>query len=374
MKISLVDDTIYGYAAGDPSVAGGAERYMWLQTRALVAAGWSATLGTWTALKPGQRETIDGVEFVGLERTHSVRAVARFLAAEKPDWCHWFGSNHLLGPAAALGRLRGVRTVFSAQFDNDVRPMNALAGRRYLWPFYAAGLWASDRIFLQHGGQLAELPSSLQEKAFIVPGIVEVPTSSVDHRMRKPYVAWVGVLRQPKRPDLLIDIAERSPGVEFVVCGGPSSGHRSPPGYSEAIIERFGRVANIRYMGHVAPDQAIKVISGASLLLSTSDAEGFPSVFVEAWASGTPVVTLRIDPDGVIARQRLGAACHGVAAAADTIGHLITSVGERQEMAARCREHVIRRHSADSAVAVVQEALNGRTRRSLRDSQLASGR
>jgi glycosyltransferase involved in cell wall biosynthesis len=185
-------------------------------------------------------------------------------------------------------------------------------------------------------------------------------------------VAWVGVLRQPKRPDLLIDIAEQSPGVEFVVCGGPSA-HRSPPGYSEAMIERFGRVPNIRYMGHVAPDQAIKIISGASLLLSTSDAEGFPSVFVEAWASGTPVVTLRIDPDGVIAGLRLGAACPGVAPAVETIGRLMRSVDERQEMAERCREHVIRRHSAASAVAVVQAALNARVSRGLRQSELASG-
>jgi glycosyltransferase involved in cell wall biosynthesis len=373
MKISLVDDTIYGYAAGDPSVAGGAERYMWLQTRALVNAGWTATIGTWTALKPGQRERIDGVEFVGLERVHSVRAVARFLAAEKPDWCHWFGANHLLGPAAILGKARGVRTVFSAQFDKDVRPTHALAARRYRWPFYAAGLWASDRIFLQHGGQLAELPSSLRAKACVVPGIVEVPTAYVEHRVRRPYVAWVGVLRQPKRPDLLIDIAQRSPGVEFVVCGGPSD-HRSPPGYSEDIMKRFASIPNIRYLGHVAPDRAIGIISNASLLLSTSDAEGFPSVFVEAWASGTPVVTLRIDPDGVIARQRLGAACQGTEAAADTIGHLMRSVDERKEMAGRCREHVIRRHSAASAVAVVQEALAAPVGRGLRHSQLPSGR
>ena len=124
-------------------------------------------------------------------------------------------------------------------------------------------------------------------------------------------MAWVGVLRQPKRPDLLIEIAEQSPGVEFVVCGGPS-GHRSPPEYSETIIQRLQKVPNIRYLGHVAPARAIEVIGSAALLLSTSDAEGFPSVFVEAWAHGTPVVTLKIDPDQVIAQNGLGAVSGGV--------------------------------------------------------------
>ena len=68
MKIAVVDERVYGYASGDPLVAGGAERYVWLLTRALVASGWSATVGVRTALKPGERVRIDGVEFVGIGR------------------------------------------------------------------------------------------------------------------------------------------------------------------------------------------------------------------------------------------------------------------------------------------------------------------
>ena len=47
MKIAVVDDNeaVYGYASGDPSAAGGAERYTWLLIRALAASGWSATIG-----------------------------------------------------------------------------------------------------------------------------------------------------------------------------------------------------------------------------------------------------------------------------------------------------------------------------------------
>src|SRR6202030_2426916 len=60
----LVDERVYGYASGDPSVAGGAERYVWLLTRALVASGWSATVGVRHALKRGERVRIACVEFV----------------------------------------------------------------------------------------------------------------------------------------------------------------------------------------------------------------------------------------------------------------------------------------------------------------------
>ena len=295
---------------------------------------------------------------MGIGRGQFLVAVYRFLASEKPDWCHWAGANHLLGPAVAIANLVGTRTVFSAQFDLDVQPRKALYRRRRLWPLYALGLAGSRKIFLQHGRQYADLPSFWRPKAYVIPGVVSLPAAFNPHSGRSRYVAWVGVLRQPKRPDLLIEIARRAPSVEFVVCGGASD-HRSPPGYSENIITRFAQVPNIRYLGHVAPARAIEVTANASLLLSTSEGEGFPSVFLEAWANGTPVVSLQIDPDRLIAGRGLGIMSNGVEGAAEDITSLVGSVEKRQEMALRSRDYVRQSHSGSAAVAVVERALNG---------------
>ena len=106
MKIALVDDTVYGYATGHTSFAGGAERYMWLQIRALVAHGWSGVIGVRNAMAPGKRVCIEGVECVGMDRGHMLRGLHRFLRSENPDWCHWFGASSLLGPAVAVGKTR----------------------------------------------------------------------------------------------------------------------------------------------------------------------------------------------------------------------------------------------------------------------------
>jgi glycosyltransferase involved in cell wall biosynthesis len=369
MRIALVDDTVYGYASGAPSATGGAERYTWLLVRALVARGWSAKVGVRAALRPGERVQIDGVEFVGIGQGHILIALYRFLAAERPDWCHWAGAGHLLGPAVAIAKLTGTRTVFSAQFDLDVHPRRALSRRHRLWPLYATGLFGCDRIFLQHGGQYEELPSLWKPKACVIPGVVSLPTAWKAHAERGRYVAWVGVLRRPKRPDLLVEIARRAPAVEFVVCGGPSGGHRSPPGYSEAVISQFSGIPNIRYLGHVPPAEAIAVIGGAALLLSTSDGEGFPSVFLEAWAAGTPVVSLKIDPDELISRRRLGVLAKGIEGAVCDITALVSDVGRRQDIACRCRDYVAQAHSAEAVVSVVERALKGKASSQLRPSE-----
>jgi glycosyltransferase involved in cell wall biosynthesis len=358
MKIALIDDTIYRYASGNELASGGAERFMWLLTRALVARGWSATVGTWSALAPGERRHIDNVDFVGVDRGISVRAIYRFLAAEKPDWCHWFGASQLLGPAVAAGKLTGTRTLFSAQFDLDVHPRQALHARPRWWPLYALGLFGSERIFVQHHQQYLALPAVLQRKACVVPGVVNVPEDFRPHKLRAPVVAWVGVLRQPKRPDLLIELAQRLPSVEFVVCGGPSA-HRSPPGYGEMMVRKLKDVPNIRYLGHTPPARAIEIIGEAALLLSTSDGEGFPSVFLEAWAYGTPVVSLQIDPDGLIASRRLGAVSHGLELAPKAITTLLESDDIRQETALRCRQYVSQRHAGPVVADFVERALRG---------------
>ena len=86
-------------------------------------------------------------------------------------------------------------------------------------------------------------------------------------------------------------------------CAAAPATIASPAGYSQSMAERLRQVPNVRYLGHVSPARAIEVIAGASLLLSTSEGEGFPSVFLEAWASGTPVVSLKIDPDDAIANS-----------------------------------------------------------------------
>src|SRR5207249_2944763 len=116
------------------------------------------------------------------------------------------------------------------------------------WPLYAWGLSRTDRIFVQHEGQLSKLASRWRSKAHIIPSIATGMASVKPHSERAKYVAWVGMLRQPKRPDALIEIARRAPAIRFVVCGGTTT-FRSPPGYGERIVNELRVLPNIEFLG-----------------------------------------------------------------------------------------------------------------------------
>ena len=70
------------------------------------------------------------------------------------------------------------------------------------------------------------------------------------------------------------------------------------------------------------------------------------------------VVSLKIDPDGVIERHGLGVMARSTARAAETIVTLIQSCEERETMGARARDYAIRTHSAEAVARLIEQALH----------------
>ena len=125
----------------------------------------------------------------------------------------------------------------------------------------------------------------------------------------------------------------------------------------ERIVQLLRQLPNVDYRGQVAPQEAATVIGNASVLLSTSDEEGFPNTFLQAWTSGTPVVTLRVDPDGIIAREQLGAVAPSLSEATQRIAALLASPAERDAIAARARRYVADAHGDAAVVRTVRRAI-----------------
>jgi glycosyltransferase involved in cell wall biosynthesis len=356
-KIAFLNDMAYEYAIGKPQALGGTERNIWFHSRALARAGWSVQVGVRNALKLNEKSIIDGVQYIGIGQGQVLLDWYRFLSCERPDWLFWGGASHLLGPLVEIAKIARVRTVFHAAFDADLQPRRAVFRRSRWWPLYAWGLWRADKIFVQHAGQLSILQPQLRSKACTLPKVVPLPLTTVPHAERSKHVAWVATLRQHKRPDLLIEIAKRSPDVRFVVCGGPTE-YQTPEGYSMRMIKTLDELPNVDYRGRVDPGTATKVIAESALLLCTSDEEGFPNTFTQAWSSGTPIVSLKVDPGNIIAKLGLGAVSKTAEGAVLDINKLLKSVEQRNDIAARARQYISENHNEATVLDIFNRDLS----------------
>jgi glycosyltransferase involved in cell wall biosynthesis len=69
--------------------------------------------------------------------------------------------------------------------------------------------------------------------------------------------------------------------------------------------------------------------------------EGFPNIFVEAWACGIPVLSLSFDPGGVIKREQLGEVANGNL---DTLVQYMVSIKNTDEFGIRAKAYVENNH------------------------------
>jgi glycosyltransferase involved in cell wall biosynthesis len=166
----------------------------------------------------------------------------------------------------------------------------------------------------------------------------------------------VATLRHHKRPDILVRIASSLPDVKFVVCGGATN-YQTPDGYGKDVVEALTHLPNVDYRGRVSPQEAMDVIAGAALLLCTSDEEGFPNTFIQAWSSGTPVVSLKIDPDNIIKNEGLGMVSGTVDTAVADVKALLAATNRREEIALRARKYINEKHNEAAVIDIFSKAL-----------------
>lgn len=101
-----------------------------------------------------------------------------------------------------------------------------------------------------------------------------------------PLIVTVGALIPGKGQKVAIETAERIPEATLILAGqGPDRPRL------EAMVRRKWLGHRVRLVGGLAHDQVAKVMAAADVMLLPSRSEGLANVWVEALASGTPVVT-----------------------------------------------------------------------------------
>jgi glycosyltransferase involved in cell wall biosynthesis len=121
-------------------------------------------------------------------------------------------------------------------------------------------------------------------------------------------VLWVGRGNPLKRPEIFLDVAAQLPHHRFVMVVAHENAHLD---LLQRVRARAARLSNLELYEDVPWSEIDRYFARARIFINTSTYEGFPNTFVQAALSEAPVVSLLVDPDGVLGKQQIGVCAGG---------------------------------------------------------------
>ncbi len=285
-------------------------------------------LRTFTHRLPGLYSTfVDIKADIYYCRIREYRHIIVYMAARK------VGAKFILGLASDLDIL-SIAKRWKHFYSSNVRDLwgvfNGFTGE-LVYPYM---LRNADGVFVQHIGQ-KELLKTKNIDSIVIPNVIDTSSFTAGTDSDKKDFVYVGSLDKRKGFADFYRVVEGTSRQSFKVIGSP----RDKTG--NHYYEKLKSFENVRLTGRLSHEETLSQISASRALISTSPMEGFPNVFIEAWACGVPVLSLFVDPGNVIEKEELGVNAHG------NINLLIEAIdmfGVNNGFSERAKDYVKRNH------------------------------
>jgi len=280
--------------------------------------------------------------------------ITAVLETIRPDIIYNTGANAYTGIAARYASKNGCRMVWHIASDRDVdlrwsNSVRASIFDRVDTKCVEYGIRNADSIIGQTAYQDELLYHNYGRICDLIVGNW-LPIPSEPLVKDEPFkVVWVANVKPLKQPNMFIHLARMLEGrhdVRFIMIGRPASGS-----YQKRLDKAIKRQPNVVYMGERSIDEVNGILAGAHVFVNTSLYEGFPNTFIQAWLRQVPVVSLNVDPDGLLKTEKLGFHSGSLEGLVRDTERLIDDSDLRMSMGKRAQEYALRHHSMGPNIA-----------------------
>lgn len=344
--------------AGDRSTEfiGGAEVQQKLIAAGLIERGYSVSMICLDFGQPAYTN-IDGIDIYRAHRPFGGIPVLRFfwprltsiwrcLKLAEADIYYYRTAGMLAGVVAAFARRHGRHSIFAAAGNPDLlnpTPKIRFARDRLIYEY---GLRHVDTILVQNAVQQQLCKQEYGRESILIPNMYEMrKPESVDNPERQK-VLWVGTIRRIKQPQCFLDLARALPSLRFQMVGGPD---RANPRLFDTLKAEAAALPNVDFAGFVPYADVGSHFEKAAILVNTSESEGFPNTFLQAWAQGIPTVSF-VDSGARIHGRIPGKVVRNQLDLCQTVEGLMDAPVERKELGLLGRDYVRQTHSPDKVL------------------------
>jgi len=367
-RVCFVAHFAYGaIAGGNQGFIGGVERQTSLMARWFAGRGYEVSMLTWDEGQEDGAE-IDGVRVFKMCRKDAGVKGLRFLwpkwtslvaAMKRADADVYYQNcgEYVTGQVALWCRRHGRKFVYSVANDADcdarLPEMHKLRER----VLYRYGLKHADRVIVQTRRQQDMLRTHFGLDSAVIPMPCPGPSEEeyvLCERVRNGSrrILWIGRICEQKRPDLLLDMAEACPDLRFDLVGPADDSE-----YARSVWERAKTISNVTLHGPASRGRVSEFYKNSGVMCCTSDFEGFPNTFLEAWSYGVPIVTT-FDPDDLIVNNDMGIVARDVEGLASGICMLLGDSQRWQQASEAARRYYLENHTIDAVMPKFEKVFN----------------
>lgn len=335
----------------DIQLVGGAELQQVIIARCLARRGYPVSM---ICLNFGQEDKceIDGIIVYRAFRPREGLPVLRFIwprltsiwtcmKRANADIYYQRAASMLTGVIAAFCQRYGKKSIFAMAGD----PMIRFSRDRWIYEY---GIKHVDRIVVQNIDQERLVREEIGRDCILIPNCYQAALPRTPPSRKR--VLWVSTIRQLKRPDLFLDVAQALPGYRFTMIGGVGVGE--VPLY-EKIKERAESLENVNFVGFVPYAEVDRFFDNAVLFVNTSDSEGFPNTFLQSWARGVPTVSF-MDSSARVNEQPMGRVVTSLDEMTHTVIDLLENDAERSRLGEECKRYVEQNHAHDRILSLYE--------------------
>lgn len=268
-----------------------------------------------------------------------------------PDVILHMVASSYTGVAAFYARRHGAILYWYIASDMDVEPFPNVGVRspmRHLDRIvFRYGVRRAHYVISQTRAQSKRLEEKLGLSTALQIGNFFGPPKAHHQKSATFTVLWIANLKGLKRPDLFLELAKR-------VSAGHEIEFRMAGRASEAAQVRMVEIAStglsrFQYLGELSLDEVETELSRAHLLVNTSDYEGFPNTFIQAWLQEVPVYSLNVDPDGLMEAEGIGRRLGSIDRLCEAVATASKNLKQVAEMGVRAKKYALLNHSMSNA-------------------------
>lgn len=306
-KVLILCEGIDDVLAGSDNVAG-IQIQLGFWSKMFMSRGWKVF-----AVTTGEARKVEGVDFLsvkenwedrhGMSVAHEFRYSFSLIRRVKPDLTIYRGASRFAFAISLWSHVFGAKFLFFGAHDTDFkRGEEMVPGVGLNRTLYHRAIRNVDYFVSQNIVQAQSLKENYGRESLIVQNIW--PSAlGYRHQGKGTFdVVMVANYRPWKRAEWFVRLAEKMPERKFAMVGGAYLYNMS---YYEEVKAMAERVGNVTVFGFQPFSRVNEIVAESKLLVCTSEYEGFPNTFLQAWSACVPVVST-VNPNNVVTDFGLG--------------------------------------------------------------------